>query len=149
GKRSDFEKRYVTDQTLQDVVQDIDSVEEKIKSAVSSRDMLQKLISKMFTANKSIHFGDKSIQVKSMSGEDIGLATLSSGEKHLLKILVESLLIGDSSLIIDEPEISMHIDWQKDLVSSIRALNADAQLIFATHSPEIMADISDDKIFRI
>lgn len=116
---------------------------------MSSRDMLQKLISKMFTANKSIHFGDKSIQVKSMSGEDIGLATLSSGEKHLLKILVESLLIGDSSLIIDEPEISMHIDWQKDLVSSIRALNADAQLIFATHSPEIMADISDDKIFRI
>lgn len=149
GKRSDFEKRYSTDQTLQNVVKDIDSVEAKIRTAMTSRDMLQKLITRMFTANKEIRFADESIQVKSLSGEDIGLASLSSGEKHLLKILVESLLVGESSLMVDEPEISMHVDWQKDLISSLRALNPQTQLIFATHSPEIMADIPDDKIFRI
>lgn len=149
GKRSVFEKRYANDPTLQDVVQDIDSVEDKIKAAMTSRDSLQDLIRRVFTANKEIRFTDESIRVISPSGEQIGLASLSSGEKHLLRILVESLLAGENSLIIDEPEISMHVDWQKTLINSIRALNSEAQLIFATHSPEIMADLPDDKIFRI
>jgi predicted ATPase len=63
--------------------------------------------------------------------------------------MVAALLVRESSMIIDEPEISMHVDWQKDLIHSLRALNPDAQLILATHSPEIMADIPDSKIFRI
>ena len=100
-------------------------------------------------ANKEIQFTDESIQVNSLSGEKIGLASLSSGEKHFLRILVSTLLVGESSLIVDEPEISMHVDWQKDLIKSLRALNAEAQFIFATHSPEIMADVPNDKIFRI
>ncbi len=149
GKRAAFEKRFADDPTLQDVVQDIDAVEDKIEAAMTSRDTLQKLITRMFTANKEIQFTDESIQVSSLAGEKIGLASLSSGEKHLLRILVSSLLVGESAMIVDEPEISMHVDWQKDLINSLRALNAEAQLIFATHSPEIMADIPDDKIFRI
>jgi len=87
--------------------------------------------------------------VTSHSGKNIGLASLSSGEKHLLRILVEALLIGESSLIVDEPEISMHVDWQKQLIHSLRALNQTAQFIFATHSPEVLADVPDEKIFRI
>ncbi len=149
GSRKDFEKRYVADNTLQDVVQDIDVVENKIRSAMKSRDSLQELISKMFMANKEIQFSDESIEVKTPSGEKIGLASLSSGEKHLIRILVQALLVGESSLMIDEPEISMHVDWQKILIGSMRTLNTDAQLILATHSPEIMADVEDDKIFRI
>ncbi len=149
GKRSDFEKRYASDPTLQDVVQDIDSVEDKIRKAMKSRNTLQEIITRLFMADKKIQFTDESIQVMSASGEKIGLASLSSGEKHLLRIFVETLLVGESSLIIDEPEISMHVDWQKDLIKSLRALNATAQLIFATHSPEVMADVKNDKIFRI
>ena len=98
----------------------------------------------MFTANKEIRFADESIEVKTPSGEKIGLASLSSGEKHLLRILVTALLlVGESSLMIDEPEISMHVDWQKALIRSLRTLNSNTQLIFATHSPEIMADVPD------
>lgn len=149
GKRRTFEKRYADDPTLQDVVQDIDAVERKIKEAMTSRDTLQKLITRMFMANKEIHFTDESIDVNSLSGEKIGLASLSSGEKHLLRILVSALLADKSALIVDEPEISLHVDWQHHLINSLRALNAEAQIIFATHSPEIMADVPDDKIFRI
>ena len=79
----------------------------------------------------------------------MGLGALSSGEKHLLWILVQVILVEESSIMIDEPELSMHIDWQKDLIHSLRALNPDAQLILATHSPEIMANVTDDNIFRI
>lgn len=149
GTQAAFEKRYIADPTLQDVVQDIDSVEDKIEAAMTARNKLQELITGMFTGNKEIRFSDESIQVHTPSGDKIGLALLSSGEKHLLRIFVQSLLVGESSMMIDEPELSMHVDWQKNLIHSLRALNRHSQLIFATHSPEIMADVPDDKIFII
>jgi predicted ATP-dependent endonuclease of OLD family len=149
GTQSAFEKRYINDPTLQDVVQDIDSVEDKIEVAMTSRNKLQELITRMFAGNKEIRFAEESIEIYTLSGDKIGLISLSSGEKHLLRIFVQTLLVGESAMMIDEPELSMHVDWQKDLIHSLRALNRNTQLIFATHSPEIMADVPDDKIFRI
>lgn len=149
GTQKEFEKRYNADPTLQDVVLYIDSVEDQIEAAMTSRNKLQELITVMFTGNKEIRFRDELIQVQTPSGNKIGLASLSSGEKHLLQIFVQSLLVGESSIMIDEPELSMHIDWQKDLIHSLSILNSKSQLILATHSPEIMADVPDDKIFRI
>jgi len=149
GSRKAFENRYEAEPTLQDVVRDIDEVESRIEAAMASRDSLQELISKMFTANKEIRFTDESIEVSTLSGEGIGLTSLSSGEKHLLQILVQVLLVRESLLMIDEPELSMHVDWQKELIHSLRTLNSEAQLVLATHSPEIMADIPDKSIFPI
>ena len=54
-----------------------------------------------------------------------------------------------STILIDEPELSMHIDWQHDLIESLSRLNGQAQFILATHSPEIMAELDDSKIFRL
>jgi len=51
--------------------------------------------------------------------------------------------------MIDEPELSLHVDWQRRLVENMTLLNPSAQYIFATHSPEIMADVDDSKIFRL
>ena len=42
--------------------------------------------------------------------------------------------------IIDEPEMSLHIGWQKIFVKTILDINDKLQLIFATHSPEIISD---------
>jgi predicted ATP-dependent endonuclease of OLD family len=56
---------------------------------------------------------------------------------------------GNHSLIVDEPELSMHIDWQKKLLWTLHGLNPKIQQIMATHSPEIMAEIPDDRIFRL
>ncbi|MEN8215570.1 MAG: hypothetical protein ABFS56_04190 [Pseudomonadota bacterium] len=43
----------------------------------------------------------------------------------------------------------MHIDWQQQLINVMTQLNPSAQIILATHSPEIMADVDDDRIFRL
>jgi len=149
GKKAEFEARYSGDQTLQDVVRDIDAVEDKINDAMAARTALQDLISRMFTDNKEVSFTDDSIAVKSYSGESLDLASLSSGEKHLLRIFVETLLVQQSTLLVDEPEISMHVDWQERLIEALRTLNPHAQLVLATHSPEVMAHVSDDKIFTL
>ncbi|MCX6379051.1 MAG: AAA family ATPase [Armatimonadetes bacterium] len=140
---------YNDNNNLKSVVNDISSVEQKIETAMAPREQLQSTIQQLFSGNKSIKFTDGAIQATATDGTDIGLGTLSSGEKQLLHILIETLLAEGNSAIIDEPELSMHIDWQKQLVNVMRTLNPRAQLILATHSPEIMADVEDDKIFRI
>lgn len=149
GSFDAFARKYKSDETLQDIVQDIDNVEIEIERAMATRNTLQDLITKMISGNKSIRFTDQSIKVETRDGDEIGLTSLSTGEKHLLRILVPTLLIGKNTLLIDEPEISLHVDWQRDLIHSMRALNPEAQLIFATHSPEVMAHVDDKNIFSM
>jgi pentatricopeptide repeat protein len=63
-------------------------------------------------------------------------AQLSSGEKQIFYILLQALLQDGkpSILLLDEPEISLHIDWQRDLINHIRELNGNCQIIAVTHS---------------
>ena len=72
---------------------------------------------------------------------------LSSGEKQLLIILLTVLLEDGREyvLMMDEPEISLHISWQYELLNWILKLNPNVQLIMTTHSPMIFADGWGDK----
>ena len=116
---------------------------------MASRDNLEKLILGMFSGNKTLKFENSGISVETTEGEHIRLASLSSGEKQALRMFIDTLLVHHNSLLIDEPELSLHVDWQRILMHAMRQLNPDAQLILATHSPEIMADVADDNIFRL
>jgi len=144
-----FKKRYNEDIVLQRVVQDINSTELQIEEASAPRNRLEDLVKNLFSRNKETTFSDRSIDIKTTSGINIGISSLSSGEKHVLRLLVETLLAGESSIIIDEPELSLHIDWQKGLIKMMQTVSPKAQLILATHSPEVMAEISDKYITRM
>jgi predicted ATPase len=148
-KESVFKSRFAEDPELRSVVSDIDEVEHRIAAAMAPRAKLEELLGRMFSGHKSVVFGEAEIEVRVGKEGKISTGQLSSGEKQVLKILVESLRVEESSLLIDEPELSMHVDWQRELISSIRSLNPECQLILATHSPEIMADIDDSRIFRL
>ena len=67
---------------------------------------------------------------------------LSSGEKQLLIILLTALLEDGQEYIMmmDEPEISLHISWQYELLNWILELNPNVQLVLTTHSPSIFSD---------
>ncbi|MDR3194830.1 MAG: AAA family ATPase [Tannerella sp.] len=79
----------------------------------------------------------------------IPLERLSSGEKQLLVILFTLFLMEDEPylLLMDEPEISLHIGWQQQLIDVIRTLNPHVQLVMATHSPSIFGDGWGDRLF--
>ena len=67
---------------------------------------------------------------------------LSSGEKQILLILL-TVLVQDFEhyvLFMDEPEASLHIEWQQKLISTIRELNHNVQLILTTHSPAVIME---------
>jgi len=72
----------------------------------------------------------------------LSLYQLSAGEKQLLHIFMTVLMeLGqDYILIMDEPEISLHIDWQEKLIKNIRKLNPNCQIIIATHAPSLLLD---------
>lgn len=80
----------------------------------------------------------------------LSLYNLSSGEKQIVIIfacLIFGLPGGQSGIyIIDEPEASLHLAWQKKFVESIQRVNSSIQLVFATHSPEIIGRYSDHAV---
>lgn len=80
-------------------------------------------------------------------GDPRQITALSSGERQLLVMLAHlSLnpnLVGSGVFIVDEPELSLHIDWQEKFVDAIREANPKVQLILATHSPAIILDRDD------
>ena len=82
------------------------------------------------------------------NGHTIDVKALSAGEKQLLMILLTILLEREQDYIVflDEPEISLHIDWQYKLIEMLTRLNPNAQFVLTTHSPGIFADGWGNKI---
>ena len=73
-------------------------------------------------------------------GETLVPYQLSSGEKQMLAILL-TVLVEDRKpyiLFMDEPEISLHIDWQERLINIILDMNPNVQIILTTHSPAVI-----------
>lgn len=76
---------------------------------------------------------------------------LSSGEKQMLVLLINTLLLLKKECIVfwDEPELSMHVDWQKILISTMQKINPNMQLIIATHSPFIIYDGWENRVVNL
>lgn len=93
----------------------------------------------LFRKNLSIDASNL-LTINTIKGDNIKLTDLSSGEKQLLIFLSETLLQEQKPYVFfaDEPELSLHIDWQLKLVPSLLEINPRAQVIFATHSPDIV-----------
>ncbi|HHG3482311.1 TPA: AAA family ATPase [Vibrio parahaemolyticus] len=78
-------------------------------------------------------------------GANIPLEKLSSGEKNQVSIFFDLIFKAENGaiILIDEPEVSLHISWQKDLLnefSQISKFNHYSQLIVTTHSPDVIGD---------
>lgn len=75
-------------------------------------------------------------------GEVISPYKLSSGEKQMLIILLTVLVQNKKPyvLFLDEPEVSLHVEWQQRLIGIIRDLNPNIQVIMTTHSPAVIMD---------
>ena len=87
----------------------------------------------------------------SQIGETLVPYQLSSGEKQMLAILL-TVLVEDNHpyvLFMDEPEVSLHIEWQKRLIELILELNPNVQIILTTHSPAVIMSGWMDKVTEV
>lgn len=132
------------------ILEHLKLLEEYVESRNALRDPINRflLLVNGFLAQtkKHVSVGGKGHLTVSVRGfaEPRTISALSSGERQLLVMLAHlSLnpnLAGSGVFIVDEPELSLHIDWQEKFVDAIREANPKVQLILATHSPAIILD---------
>ena len=84
-------------------------------------------------------------------GEQLMPYQLSSGEKQMLIILLTVLVEDDQPyvLFMDEPEVSLHIEWQKRLIDLCLELNPNVQIILTTHSPAVIMNGWMDSVTEV
>lgn len=113
---------------------------EQMNAINHDRDEFINIINEMFKETGKVLLESESSLVFLKDGERrIQVNNLSAGEKQLLIILLTVLLQKRQEyiLVLDEPEISMHIDMQYTLIDNLMKLNPNVQLIVSTHSPSI------------
>jgi len=108
-------------------------------------------LNKFFAGSKTVTYDlRKGFTVRSKARGKLDLDMLSSGEKHLMNLMCNTLVARDkpSILIIDEPEISLNIKWQRRLIRALLDCikGSSVQLVFATHSIELLAQHKDHVI---
>lgn len=126
-----------------------------LRAAMHKQERIEKffdLINSLFSSTgKTIDIDDKNRVVFLKGGHIIEMERLSAGEKQILLLLFTLFLMEDKPtvLLLDEPEISLHIEWQDRLIQLMSELNPNCQIIMTTHSPNIFADGWEDKLVFI
>lgn len=116
---------------------------DKLKNNVS---LFKKIINERFEHKELYIDRDKGFLVKSTSGEkrNIPLHKLSSGEKNEFNLFFKLIFLTDrdSIILIDEPEISLHVEWQNAFIQDLKGIieKNNFRVIIATHSPDIIDD---------
>lgn len=115
------------------------------KRVTARINMFFKMVNGFFAETKKFIDIDKvknTIIFTTKSGEILQLADLSAGEKQLLYLLLTVFLMDEKPavLLLDEPELSLHITWQEQLLGALRRLNPACQIIMTTHSPSIFVN---------
>lgn len=117
-----------------------DDAAQQAQSISDAKKMFQDIIDDLFKeTGKQIIRSENEIRFSQL-GEVLRPYQLSSGEKQMLAILL-TVLVEDRKpyvLFMDEPEVSLHFEWQKRLIELILKLNPNVQLIVATHSPAVI-----------
>lgn len=128
----------------------IKSLEGRLEAVEPIYQIIDRFVSMVngFLSDKSISFKlSQGFSIQNRLGNQLSPAQLSSGEQQLLLLFCYVLTARDkaSVFMIDEPEISLNIKWQRQLVQSLLDITQGAtiQFIFASHSMELLAQHRD------
>ncbi|WP_025733163.1 AAA family ATPase [Carnimonas nigrificans] len=119
------------------------SAQKKTKQIYSQIELFIEIL-KEFITDKTIEFSSGKLIILGKYGE-ISYQKLSSGEKQLIILMVEALLQqkSDHVFLTDEPELSLHISWQRNIIPAVKRINPNSQVVVATHSPEVASKYKD------
>ncbi|WP_420346435.1 AAA family ATPase [Pelagibius sp.] len=133
---------------IESIVDRWNELQDRLSEIFERRDRFAKEIDELFL-RKNMHIDERNeIFFLSRTNKTLKPTMLSSGEKQLLILLGELLLQRNRPYIFiaDEPELSLHVTWQERLITSLVNLNENAQIIVATHSPDIIGHRSDNAV---
>lgn len=150
GKIKSYKLDHVNKNQLDAATSTLDQIRQQIETMEASREQImtpleavRALAMKLFKhagikLGKTLNFGDAANAVNSDA--------LSAGEKQMLSFIAYNAFYHDSIVIIDEPELSLHLDWQRQLFPMLLSQQTSNQFIIATHSPFIYSKYPDKEI---
>lgn len=123
----------------------IEDVEKKLgifDEVANKIDLLKRIINKRFLYKKMTISRRDGFVFIAPNGTRLALENLSSGEQHELVLFYELLFKASpgSLILIDEPEISLHVVWQEQFLEDVQEITqlANVDVLIATHSPDII-----------
>lgn len=121
----------------------IEETDKEREAAMAPLRAVQELAARIFRhkgiqINRRVSFGDAANAVNS----DL----LSAGEKQMLSFICYNAFTDHSIIFIDEPELSLHVDWQRILFPTLESQLKSNQFIIATHSPFIYSKYPEKEI---
>jgi len=125
-------------------LKNIDKKNEIIAQYITPFTNLEKIMNSLFEGKKITISMEENLnnifKITTNAKDEIQVHHLSSGEKNLLLIFFHFLfeMKNNTLFMIDEPELSLHIDWQYSLIDNFQKYSNDNQIIVVTHSPDIM-----------
>ncbi|MBK5253441.1 MAG: AAA family ATPase [Peptostreptococcaceae bacterium] len=121
---------------LVDIYKDQEAINDKLKNFTSTCNK--------YLTNKKIEYNEALLSIKIITNDNeiITFDQLSSGEKQIVSVFskVYLELMTKGIMVMDEPELSLSIAWQKTLLKDIYESKKIAMLIVATHSPFIFKE---------
>lgn len=139
-QKSNQEKTNALDMEIRETIYEFNKIktDELIERLLSSLNLFFNQIGKQVSyENDELIYTDTTLQKK------LNYSHLSSGERQLIYILLRVALSNADKnktaiILMDEPEISLHLDWQEHFIKQLTILNPDAQFIIVTHSPALI-----------
>jgi len=125
----------------------IDDVEQKLGVFRKLRERIElfrELLNNRFLYKQVRIDKSKGLVFQTKSGQELPPTALSTGEQHEVVILYQLLFLTqpDSLVLIDEPEISLHVAWQKPFLKDLARIAelSKVDFLIATHSPQIISN---------
>lgn len=127
------------------------NAQQKAMEIAEAKNHFLDLVDNLFSETRKKIIRNSNEIMFSQDGDTLYPFQLSSGEKQMLVILL-TVLVQDNqngALFMDEPEISLHVEWQERLISIIRDLNPNVQIILTTHSPAVIMNGWTDVVTEV
>lgn len=131
-------------QALRVYLQDTKQKLEVFDDLINRLDLFTEIINSKLNFKKIIISNENGLTVIKDDGTELDTSKLSSGEQQII-VLYYELIFGVKdklTLLIDEPEISLHVAWQRELLKDFKKIikmkNEELSLIVATHAPQVI-----------
>jgi predicted ATPase len=136
-------KSTTADEIIDSIRADIEDMEKRREDIMSPLDAIRRIVETLFT-HTGINFGTRLSFGDAASA--VNSDALSAGEKQMLSFICYNAFYKNAIILIDEPELSLHVDWQRQLFSVLQQQQETNQFIVATHSPFIYTKYPDKEI---
>lgn len=125
---------------IQSMIEELDQARADILAPYNAvQDLVQKILQHTgINLGRRLRFGEAANAISSDA--------LSAGEKQMLSFLCYNAFNQDAVIFVDEPELSLHVDWQRQLFPILQSQGTSNQFIIATHSPFIYGKYPDKEL---